>query len=407
MFVNLNLTNSQLTFMINRNSIGELTYSLVDGDENKYFLSLNGRRYYVGLFVIEILELLHKQKSYQEIASELNKNHDTDYFDEHSVQHTVEVEFVKQGILNDETNSNETISNHAKYIYGRIDFLEPKKFPTVLRVLGYLFTPAVFISISVLSVILTVFFLIQKYEAVAHVEAYSLQLLLFFFVFSIINTFWHEVGHATAAFRFGVEPKDIGFGFYIIYPIFFTDVSDIWQLSKKQRNIVNLGGIYFQMIVNLILISLYYISPVFWFTPVLVTLNTGVALISLNPFFRYDGYWVYSDSFNLTNLRSQSNLCVKSIFKKITGKEDRSWKELFSVPKSLIFYSFTSTIFFVIIFTLLGWGFISQVGAIAEIVKDASVVGWSKEVIWSISSKVFAVIMLPVFVIWFFANRRK
>ncbi|MDU1904570.1 MAG: hypothetical protein E6772_07280 [Dysgonomonas sp.] len=393
--------------MANKFRVEQLSYSLVNGKENQYFLSLNGRRYYVGQFVIEILELLQKQRSYQEIALELNKNHDTDFFSESSIQQTVEVDFVQQGMLSDGTDEDKVADGYQQYIYGRINFLKPSRFPQILNTLSYLFTPVLFIGISVLSTIFTVFFLTQEYEVIIHAETYSLQILLLFFAFSIINTFWHEVGHATAAHRFGVAPKDIGFGFYIVYPIFFTDVSDIWQLNKNQRNIVNLGGIYFQMIVNLLLISLYHILPSFWIAPALVAFNTGVALVSLNPFFRYDGYWVYSDSFNLTNLRSRSNLYVKSLFQKIMGKETKSWKELLSTPKSLILYSITSTIFFIIIFTLLGWGFVSQIKTITEIVKNANLEGWSKDIVWSIFTKAITIVMLPVFIIWTFAKRKK
>lgn len=391
--------------MENKYEIGELTYSLVDNNKNIYFLLLNKRRFYVGIFVIEILELLRKQKSYQEIAVELNKNHSTDLFNESSIQKTVEVDFVEQGILHD--GADEVKSDHQQYIYGRINFLKAKNYPRVLHFLGYLFSPALFVIISALAIIATCFFLVQNYDFVIRPETYSIQLLLFLFLFSVINTFWHEVGHATAAYRFGVDPKDIGFGFYIVYPIFFTDVSDIWQLNKNQRNVVNLGGIYFQLIVNIILIGLYYISPMFWFSPILITLNTGAALISLNPFFRYDGYWVYSDSFGLTNLRLQSNLYAKSFSRKIIGKESKNWKELLSEPKPLIFYSIASTLFFIVIFTLLTFSFIIQTGSIIDIAKEANITGWSKDAVWSITTKALAIIMLPVFIIWTLVKRKK
>jgi putative peptide zinc metalloprotease protein len=59
----------------------------------------------------------------------------------------------------------------------------------------------------------------------------------------------HEFGHAAAGKRFGATPGDIGFGFYFIAPVFFSDLSDVWKLPPKERIIVNLGGIYFELIV--------------------------------------------------------------------------------------------------------------------------------------------------------------
>ena len=35
---------------------------------------------------------------------------------------------------------------------------------------------------------------------------------------------------------------------YITFPVFYTDVTDVWCLTRRQRVIVNLGGVYFQLI---------------------------------------------------------------------------------------------------------------------------------------------------------------
>jgi hypothetical protein len=394
--------------MISKYKIEQLSYSAVNGNDDTYFLLLNNRRYYVGYLVIEILELLHSHKSYREIALELNKNHDTDYFNESSIQQTIEEDFVKKGILKDESQPEMEKPSMKQYIYFRVNFLKSQNYPGLLRVLSTLFIPKVFWVTFIGSIIIAALFLTgDNLRVVQDLNVYGTSMLVLVFIFSVINTLWHELGHAAATYRNKVMPKDIGFGFYIVYPIFFTDVSDIWKLSNKQRNIVNLGGIYFQMIANIVLIALYYISPAFWITPTLVLFNTGVAFISLNPFFRYDGYWIYSDFFNLPNLREQANLFFKAFLKKLVGNKEKTWKELFSKPIPLIIYAFASNLFFLWIWTMLAWGCVIQVQAIAEIAGTANATGWSKDSISAILSRLPAIGIFLVFIVWMIRNRRK
>jgi putative peptide zinc metalloprotease protein len=127
------------------------------------------------------------------------------------------------------------------------------------------------------------------------------------------GVFFHELGHATAAARFGVAPKSIGFGFYLVFPVFFTDVTNVWQLPKKQRIIVNLAGVYFQLLFGVLLLAVFYLIPATagllrTLTGTVLGMNLLVILYSLNPFLRNDGYWVYSDFFELPNLMSRAIL---------------------------------------------------------------------------------------------------
>jgi putative peptide zinc metalloprotease protein len=117
----------------------------------------------------------------------------------------------------------------------------------------------------------------------------------------------HELGHASAAAAYGARPGVIGLGLYLIFPVFYADVTHVWSLTPRQRVVVNLGGIYFQLLCNLILIGLARCAgPVGSVCHALVFVNIGVALFNLNPFLKFDGYWVYADLFGLPNLRRAS-----------------------------------------------------------------------------------------------------
>jgi len=53
------------------------------------------------------------------------------------------------------------------------------------------------------------------------------------FIGYILSLIIHEIGHATATASMGKRAKEIGFGFYIIFPVFYTDVTSVWSMKKK------------------------------------------------------------------------------------------------------------------------------------------------------------------------------
>lgn len=114
----------------------------------------------------------------------------------------------------------------------------------------------------------------------------------------------HEFGHASACARFGARPSDIGFTVYLIYPAFYSDVSAAWKLKRFQRVVVDLGGCYFQAIVSSAFLFAYYRTG--W-EPLRAAIIFSLysALFSLNPIFKFDGYWVLADSLGVSNLSRQ------------------------------------------------------------------------------------------------------
>ncbi len=128
--------------------------------------------------------------------------------------------------------------------------------------------------------------------------------IIFYFSY-IVCVLIHEFGHAAATVYHGAKPNQIGFGFYLISPVFFCDVSDIWRLNKKKRIVVDLGGIYFQWIVSLVFCGLFLLTTNKFFI-IFSFFNFISSLINLNPFLLYDGYWALSDISGISNLREKS-----------------------------------------------------------------------------------------------------
>ncbi len=124
--------------------------------------------------------------------------------------------------------------------------------------------------------------------------AYQPALFLMVFGLVVLSAAFHECGHATACRYGGAKPGVLGAGLYLVYPAFFSDVTDVYRLGKLGRIRTDLGGIYFNMIFSLLTAGAYFLTG---FEPLLaiIVLQHLEMLHQLLPFLRLDGYYIVSD----------------------------------------------------------------------------------------------------------------
>jgi len=115
----------------------------------------------------------------------------------------------------------------------------------------------------------------------------------------------HEFGHAAALRYGGGTPRSIGAGLYILYPAFFTDVTDGYRLGRWARVRTDLGGVYFHLIFASALVAAYAVSrqPLLPFAVLLIQMEVVRQLL---PFVRLDGYWLLADLTGIPDFFSQT-----------------------------------------------------------------------------------------------------
>ena len=138
-------------------------------------------------------------------------------------------------------------------------------------------------------------------------------------VFMVVSSLFHELGHASACKHFGIRHGGIGFGLYLNFPVLYTDVTEVWRLRRADRSIVNLAGVYFQMYILLALLALFYVTGSDTVRYMILTLNLGF-IMTLNPFFKFDGYWIASDVLGIPNLRSRSKELLSYVYRRMRGR---------------------------------------------------------------------------------------
>ncbi|MDQ6649342.1 MAG: hypothetical protein M3Z02_04415 [Actinomycetota bacterium] len=137
-------------------------------------------------------------------------------------------------------------------------------------------------------------------------------LFLLAFGLVVISAAFHECGHATACTVGGGRPGRMGAGIYLMWPAFYTDVTDAYRLDRKARLRTDLGGVYFSCLLVLGLGGAYLLTH---FEPLLLIafLMQIEVVHQLLPFLRLDGYYVVSDLVGVPDLFKRTGPVLKSM----------------------------------------------------------------------------------------------
>lgn len=178
--------------------------------------------------------------------------------------------------------------------------------PTLTRRLTapfvFLFRPWVMWPVLLGFVATSWYVLVDKGVASATVQAFNDPgLLLLVFALTILSAGFHELGHAAACRYAGAEPGGMGVGLYLVWPAFYTDVTDAYRLLRVDRLRVDLAGLYFNAVVAVATMAAW----LFWRVDallLLVALQILQMVRQLSPIIRADGYHILADATGVPNL---------------------------------------------------------------------------------------------------------
>lgn len=282
---------------------GLLTAEVRHTEDDRYLLLAGGRVFQVGAIVYGVVQDLQRGLDLAAACASYTQRHQR-------TLHPADLEPVLRKYLG--TGASAPAVSRTSYIYGQVQLVKGEMLTTLGRPFQGLFRPWLLGPLLVVvAALLAAFVLRQGWFVPRFHSLPAVQTTLLAYMGLIVGVFFHELGHSVAALRYGMPPKGIGFGFYLVFPVFFADVTHVWALPKAKRIIINLGGVYFQGLFTLLLLGGYYALAPAWagsreLLGTIITMNLFVMLYSLNPFLRNDGYWIYSDLFGLPNLMHQA-----------------------------------------------------------------------------------------------------
>lgn len=142
-------------------------------------------------------------------------------------------------------------------------------------------------------------------------ELFSLQAGALFAVSLAVVKSLHELGHAATAVRYGCRVPSMGLCFMVMVPMLYTDVSDAWRLqSRRQRLAIDAAGIVVEMCIACVATLVWVLLPEGPAKSIAAALATTSLIMSLglnlNPFMRFDGYYILSDLLGVDNLQPRA-----------------------------------------------------------------------------------------------------
>jgi len=131
----------------------------------------------------------------------------------------------------------------------------------------------------------------------------------------------HEFSHAYTATLLRQRVRQMGVAFIVFWPILFTDTTDAWRLERKDRARIDLAGIKFELSVSLIALGLWGLFPEGLMKSLCFYLFTVASIstifINLNPFMRFDGYYLMSHLLHIDNLQPRTFAWLSWAFRRV------------------------------------------------------------------------------------------
>lgn len=199
------------------------------------------------------------------------------------------------------------------YLFFRIPLVKPQRFlQATLPLVRPFFSRWAVWSIVALGV-LGLYLVSRQGDAFwAYAErAVSLEAAPAFILSLIFIKALHELGHAYQSVMRGVRVSSMGLAFMVLFPLLYTDVSDAWRCQRQRDKLmIDAGGVLMEL-------AIAALATLAWaFLPdggmrsaafILATTSWVLSLaVNLNPFMRFDGYYLLADATGLQNLQPRS-----------------------------------------------------------------------------------------------------
>lgn len=177
----------------------------------------------------------------------------------------------------------------------RLVVSNPQRTRRLTAPFAVLFHPAVVVAVTACFAAVVYWVLFRKGLASAASEAFARPvMLLAVFAVTVVSAGFHEFGHAAGLRRGGGVPRAMGVGLYMVWPAFYTDVTDSYRLGRGSRLRTDLGGLYFNALLALVTFGIWLL--VRWDGLLLVIATQVLQMIrQLPPLLRFDGYHILAD----------------------------------------------------------------------------------------------------------------
>lgn len=305
--------------------------------DRRYLLSYNEQYYEAGYHIVDLLTELQEKPTEEEAVSSYVHRREGKYTTE-QVYKIINL-FITP-LFSSQKKKRTFLYEKELFTAQTID-----KFSDMFR---FLFNKIYMTIVFITALVLDIYFFWNTDNLMQFNNRVKVYMVVGLIIFMLISSFFHELGHASACKYFGVRHGGIGFGLYLNFPVLYTDVTEVWKLDRAQRCVVNMAGVYFQCYLLIGLLAGFLFTGNDTLRYLILIINLGF-LMTLNPFFKFDGYWIASDLLGVPNLRTRSKELLAYWYKRMRKlpitQEPYLLKIRPTAKYGLLFYSIVVNLF--------------------------------------------------------------
>ncbi|MFD0916039.1 biotin/lipoyl-binding protein [Pseudahrensia aquimaris] len=198
------------------------------------------------------------------------------------------------------------------YLFFKVPLFRPQRFlRATWPIVKPLFSSAAATAFIIFG-LLSLYLVSQQWSAFTSqfMHFLSIEGIALFAVSLVFVKIVHELGHAYMATKYGLDVPVIGVAFLVLMPIMYTDTSNAWRLpSRRKRLMVDGAGIMTEMCLAVIATLFWVFLPDGTMRAIAFSIATAgwilSVVINLNPFMRFDGYYILSDVLGFENLQER------------------------------------------------------------------------------------------------------
>jgi len=250
-----------------------------------------------------VLEAVDGRRSLDEIAQHAGSQSGKPITAD-NVRTLIDTQLLPLGLLRlaDGTQPEVKKSNPLLGMRFRYSVTDPERTRKLTAPFATLFNPLIVVAVTAAFLAACWWVLMVKGLASATHEAFANPgLVLLILLVTVLSAGFHEFGHAAAARRGGATPGAMGTGLYLMWPAFYTDVTDSYRLGRAGRIRTDLGGLYFNAIVAVAIMGVWWATG---FDALLLVVVTQILQMvrQLLPMVRFDGYHILADATGVPDL---------------------------------------------------------------------------------------------------------
>ena len=198
------------------------------------------------------------------------------------------------------------------YLFLRIPVVRPDRALTALAPLARPFFTRGFAKATMLAAAVGLALAFRQWDAFTHTFLHFLswQGAVYYGLALFFAKVLHELGHAFAAKLNGCRVPTMGVAFMVLWPVLYTDVTDAWRLSSRRARLrIGAAGMAAELSLAAwatLAWSLLPDGPLRSACFLLATVTWLLTLaVNLNPFMRFDGYYLLSDWLGVQNMQER------------------------------------------------------------------------------------------------------